>query len=132
MKELPVHRESAVIPSPFPGDAASAPLLPPEDGPSLAELFAPPKPKADAASPAASGKEDPEVRAKVTKIIDELRPYINADGGDISLISVIDGVVKVTMHGACVGCSSSLYTLQLGIEKKLKEEIPGIKYVEAV
>ena len=56
----------------------------------------------------------------------------NADGGDITLVSVIDGVVKVTMHGACVGCSSSLYTLQLGIERKLKEEIPGIKYIEAI
>jgi lysyl-tRNA synthetase class 2 len=105
-----------------------------DDGPSLADLFAPPKPAARPEAPAGSSPagEDPEVRAKVAKVLDELRPYINADGGDITLVSVVDGVVKVAMHGACADCSSSLYTLQLGVERKLREEIPGIKYVEAV
>jgi lysyl-tRNA synthetase class 2 len=116
MNQLPMHKDAPPI----------------EEGPSLADLFAPPKPKTAPGAGVAGGGEDPEMRAKVAKVIDELRPYINADGGDITLVSVIDGVVKVTMHGACVGCSSSLYTLQLGIERKLKEEIPGIKYIEAI
>jgi Fe-S cluster biogenesis protein NfuA len=105
-----------------------------EEGPSLADLFAPKPPAAPGAvvSLPPAGVEDPETRAKVAKVLDELRPYINADGGDIQLVSVLDGVVRVSMHGACVGCSSSIYTLQLGIERKLKEEIPGIRLVEAV
>lgn len=103
----------------------------PSDSPNLADLFAPPKPKSEGA-PEAAAQEDPAVRGRVETILDELRPFINADGGDIRLVSVIDGVVKVRLHGACVGCSSSMYTLQLGIERKLKEEIPGIKMVEAV
>ena len=128
MKELPMHRDPILTPS----LEASTSLPPTEDGPSLADLFAPPKPAAAPEATKVLGIEDPEIRAKVARVIDELRPYINADGGDITLLSVIDGVVKVTMHGACVGCSSSIYTLQLGIERKLKEEIPGIKYIEAV
>jgi Fe-S cluster biogenesis protein NfuA len=105
----------------------------PAEPANLADFFAPPAPKADAAAaPGATGTEDPGVRARVETILDELRPFINADGGDIRLVSVIDGVVKVRLHGACVGCSSSMYTLQLGIERKLKEEVPGIKMVEAV
>ena len=107
-------------------------LLPPEepeDGPSLAELFAPKKaPVPEAPKTAAEA----ETYAKISRIIDELRPFINADGGDIKLIGLKDGVVQVKLSGACVGCSSSLVTLQLGVERKIKEEVPDVKYVEAV
>jgi len=124
MNPLPMHPPQ---PSAAPPD--------PDEGPSLADLFAPPKPGAPAAETASlapGGVEDPEMRARVQRVLDELRPYINADGGDISLVSVADGVVRVAMHGACAGCSSSLYTLQLGVERRLREEIPGVKYVEAI
>lgn len=105
-----------------------------EDAFSLAALFAPPARSGEPAGGAGSAPpgEDASLRAQVEKVLDQVRPFIQADGGDIRLVSVIDGVVRVTMHGACVGCSSSIYTLQLGLERKLKEEIPGIKYVEAV
>lgn len=119
------------MPNPLPMSGTHSAPVP--EGPSLADLFAPPKPKEAApGEPAPAGQEDPALRARVQAILDELRPFINADGGDIELVRVVDGVVKVRMHGACVGCSSSLYTLQLGVERKIREEIPDIKMVEAV
>jgi Fe-S cluster biogenesis protein NfuA len=108
-----------------------APLLPPEetdDGPSLADLFAPKRP----AAAAAPTEADEALQAKVAAVIEELRPFINADGGDIRLVAIRDGVVQVRLSGACVGCSSSLVTLQLGVERKIKETCPDVKYVEAV
>ncbi len=125
MNPLPV---TTTQPSPAP------PLVPADEGPSLADLFAPPakEPSTSTSTSTSTAAEDPETRTRVEKVLEELRPYINADGGDIRLVSVVDGIVKVSMHGACSGCSSSLYTLQLGVERKLREEIPGIKYVEAV
>lgn len=110
----------------------AAPLLPPEepdDGTSLADLFAPKRPAETAAARTAA---EAETHAKVARIIEELRPFINADGGDIKLVGLKDGVVQVKLSGACVGCSSSLVTLQLGVERKIKEEVPDVKYVEAV
>jgi len=61
----------------------------------------------------------------------EIRPYVMQDGGDISLISYKNGVVKVLLQGACNGCPSSTFTLKQGIEKKLKE-IMGDKIQEVV
>ncbi|GIW73419.1 MAG: hypothetical protein KatS3mg102_2961 [Planctomycetota bacterium] len=103
----------------------------------LAELFAPPaasgagaeQPAPPAAEP---GPEQTELYRQVEAVLDELRPYIQMDGGDIELLGIEDGVVRVRMHGACVGCSASMYTLQLGVEQRLRETVPGIRYVEAV
>ncbi|MDO8132515.1 MAG: NifU family protein [Candidatus Brocadiales bacterium] len=59
-----------------------------------------------------------------------MRPALQADGGDIELIDVQDGVVKVRLRGACGSCPSALMTLKYGVEERLKEQIPGIKSVE--
>jgi len=74
------------------------------------------------------------LKNKVMKAIEELRPYLQADGGDIELADVDEnkGVVKVRLKGACVGCPMAQSTLQLGVEKFLKKKIPEIKWVEAV
>ncbi len=74
------------------------------------------------------------MREKILKIIDEsIRPGLQMDGGDIELVDVgSDGVVKVRLKGACGGCPMSQMTLTMGVERKLKEEIPEIKSVVAV
>jgi len=72
------------------------------------------------------------VKGKVEKALKELRPQLQADGGDIELLGVEKGVVKVKMKGACAGCPMSTMTLQLGVENFLKKKIPGIVRVEAV
>jgi len=72
------------------------------------------------------------VKDKVEKALEELRPQLQADGGDIELLGVEKGVVKVKMKGACAGCPMSTMTLQLGVENFLKKKIPGIVRVEAV
>ncbi|MBN2482973.1 MAG: NifU family protein [Candidatus Omnitrophica bacterium] len=73
------------------------------------------------------------MKEKVEKALENIRPMLQADGGDVTLVEVTsDGVVKVKLTGACGGCPMSTYTLKLGIEKRLKEEIPEIKSVEQV
>ncbi len=72
------------------------------------------------------------VKDKVEKALEEMRPQLQADGGDIELVDVKDGIVKVKMKGACVGCPMSTMTLQWGVESFLKKKIPGIVKVEAV
>ena len=73
------------------------------------------------------------MRAEVRRILDLMRPAIQADGGDLELVEVTgDGVVRVRFHGACVGCPSSSQTLQAGIERNLKQYVPGVTGVEAV
>lgn len=69
---------------------------------------------------------------KVEKTLDKIRPSLRADGGDVELIEVKDGVVKVKLTGACGGCPMSQLTLKMGIERLLKQEIPEIKEVVAV
>jgi Fe-S cluster biogenesis protein NfuA len=65
--------------------------------------------------------------------LDEVRPHLQADGGDVELVEVTDdGVVKVRMTGACAGCPMRQMTLKGGIENYLKKKIPEIKSVEAV
>ena len=71
------------------------------------------------------------MREKVEKAIEKIRPFLQQDGGDIELIDVIDGVVKVKLKGACGCCPMSQMTLKNGVEKALKEEIPEIISVEA-
>ena len=72
------------------------------------------------------------VKDKVEKALKELRPNLQADGGDVELLDVENGVVKVKMKGACAGCPMSAMTLQWGIENFLKQKVPEIVKVEAV
>ena len=73
------------------------------------------------------------MKEKVQKVIDEIKPFLKADGGDIELIEVSDdGVVKVKLVGACAGCPGAQMTLKMGVEKKLREAVPGVKEVIAV
>ena len=71
---------------------------------------------------------------RVEKVLEKIRPYIQSDGGDISLVSVDEasGIVKVTLSGACGTCPSSTATLKGGVERMVKQEIPEIKEVVAV
>jgi len=73
-----------------------------------------------------------DLRARVEKVLDTIRPYIQGDGGDIELVDVADGIVQVRLAGACVGCMHSMMTLQAGIERMLKQEVPEVRVVEAV
>ena len=72
------------------------------------------------------------VEERVQKALDELRPNLQADGGDVQLVAVENGVVKVKLKGACAGCPMSTMTVQWGIENFLKKKIPEITKVEAV
>jgi len=72
------------------------------------------------------------VKDRVEKALEELRPQLQADGGDIELLEVEKGVVKVKMKGACAGCPMRTMTLQLGVENFLRKRIPEIVRVEAV
>jgi Fe-S cluster biogenesis protein NfuA len=77
-------------------------------------------------------KEIQTMREKLEKALDKIRPALMADGGNVELIDVDDGVVKVKLTGACGGCPMSQMTLKMGIERMLKQEIPEIKEVESV
>ncbi len=72
------------------------------------------------------------VQKKVEKALDEIRPNIQADGGDVKLISVDNGTVKVKLQGHCVGCPMSALTLKQGIESHIKQRVPEITKVENV
>jgi Fe-S cluster biogenesis protein NfuA len=70
---------------------------------------------------------------KVKAVLDEIRPYLKADGGDAELVEVTDeGVVRIRLVGACGHCPMSTMTLKMGIEKRLRESIPEIREVIAV
>ena len=73
------------------------------------------------------------MRDEVQKVLDTVRPSLQADGGDAELVDVgDDGVVKLRLTGACAGCPMSQLTLKEGIEKVLKEKIPQVTSVESV
>ena len=72
------------------------------------------------------------MREKVEKVLEEIKVMLRADGGDVELVDVIDGVVKVRLQGACAACPSAQMTLKMGIEKTLKEKIPEVKEVVEV
>jgi Fe-S cluster biogenesis protein NfuA len=72
------------------------------------------------------------MKEKVDKVLDKIRPSLQADGGDVELVNVEDGVVKVRLTGACGGCPMSQMTLKMGIERLLKQELPEIQEVVAV
>lgn len=72
------------------------------------------------------------VEARVRKALDEIRPSIQADGGNIELVAIEKDVVKVRLQGACVGCPMSALTLKQGVERLIKAKVPEIRSVEAV
>jgi Fe-S cluster biogenesis protein NfuA len=73
------------------------------------------------------------MKERVEEALKKIRPMLQADGGDVELIDVTeDNTVKVKLKGACGSCPMSSYTLKLGIEQRLKEEIPGIKEVVSI
>ena len=73
------------------------------------------------------------ISQKVQKALERVRPYLQADGGDISLVEVTsDNIVKVKLLGACHGCPYSLQTLKAGVEQALLKEVPEIKGVVSV
>lgn len=73
-----------------------------------------------------------ETEKKVQAVLAEIRPQIQADGGDIDLIAVENNVVKVRLRGACAGCPMSALTLKQGVERLVKQKVPEIQSVEAV
>ncbi len=71
-----------------------------------------------------------ELKAKVEEALDEIRPFLQSDGGDISLISIDESkIVKVQLEGACVGCSVNQMTLKSGVEMTIKKHAPQIESV---
>ncbi len=72
------------------------------------------------------------MREQVEKVLEKVRPVLRLDGGDVELVDVNDGTVKVRLTGACGGCPMATMTLKMGIEQILKREIPEVKEVVAV
>lgn len=73
------------------------------------------------------------MKDEVKKALDSIRPYLQADDGDIELVDISeDGIVKVKLTGACIVCPLSVITLRAGIERSLLRQVPGIKRVESV
>lgn len=73
-----------------------------------------------------------ELYNQVNEVLNDFRPSLQADGGDVELVGVEEGIVKVRLKGACFGCPMSTMTLKMGIEKYLKERLPEIKKVISV
>ncbi len=74
-----------------------------------------------------------ELETKVIKVIEQIRPYLQADGGDISFVELTsDNVVNVELQGACGSCPFSRMTLKNGVEEAMKKALPEIKSVEAI
>ena len=74
-----------------------------------------------------------QLESRVSEALNKIRPYLEADGGDISLVEITsDNVVKVELHGNCVGCSMSMMTMKAGVEQSVKSAVPEISKVEAV
>lgn len=76
--------------------------------------------------------ENQELKTKVLEALNKIRPALQADGGDVELIDVVENVVRVRLTGACGGCPMSQMTLQMGIQRAIKEVVPEIERVEAV
>ena len=76
---------------------------------------------------------DENTKQRIKQKLEELRPMLQRDGGDVELVDITDdGVVKVKLTGRCAGCPMSVVTLKMGIEGYLKKEIPEVKSVEDV
>lgn len=73
------------------------------------------------------------MKEEVLKVLEQVRPALQADGGDVELVDVTDtGTVKVRLKGACGSCPMSTMTLKMGIERAMKEKVPGVKEVVQV
>lgn len=72
------------------------------------------------------------MREQVEKSLQKIRPMLQADGGDVELVDVEDGIVKLRLQGACAGCPGAQMTLKMGVERQLKQDVPDLKAVEAV
>ena len=73
------------------------------------------------------------VEGRVQRVLELIRPAVQSDGGDLELVGITpEGIVQIRLHGACVGCPSSAATLQIGIEKNLKDHVPEVRSVQAV
>jgi Fe-S cluster biogenesis protein NfuA len=79
-----------------------------------------------------AGRRVNMTKEQVEDVLAKVRPMLQRDGGDVELVDVEDGVVKVRLTGACGGCPMATLTLKRGIEAKLKEEIPEVKEVVSV
>jgi Fe-S cluster biogenesis protein NfuA len=73
-----------------------------------------------------------DMREKIEKALERIRPALQADGGDVELVDVTGGVVKVRLKGACGGCPMSQMTLTRGVEQTIKKAVPEVERVEAV
>lgn len=74
-----------------------------------------------------------EIKENVEKALNEIRPFLNTDGGDISLVEIIDNKhVKVRLEGACTNCSLSISTMKAGVETTIKKFVPQIETVENI
>ncbi len=80
---------------------------------------------------AKQGRKDGVMRERVEAALNKIRPLLQADGGDVELVDVTDGVVKVRLTGACGGCPMSQMTLKMSVEKAVKEEVPEVTEVVA-
>jgi Fe-S cluster biogenesis protein NfuA len=69
---------------------------------------------------------------EVSDVLDKLRPFLQRDGGDVELVDVEDGIIKLKLVGACGSCPSSTITLKAGIERALLEEVEGVQEVVQV
>lgn len=72
------------------------------------------------------------MKERIEAALDRIRPYLQRDGGDVELVGVEDGVVKVRLRGTCGGCPMATMTLKQGIERTLKQMVPEVKEVVAV
>ena len=72
------------------------------------------------------------MQERIEKVLDQIRPALMRDGGNVELVEVNDGVINVRLTGACGSCPMSTMTLKMGIERVLKQEIPEVKEVVAV
>lgn len=75
---------------------------------------------------------DEALKPRVEAVLEMIRPAVQGDGGDIDLVDIVDGIVQLRLAGACVGCMHSMMTLQVGIERMLKQHVPEVKAVEAM
>jgi Fe-S cluster biogenesis protein NfuA len=69
---------------------------------------------------------------RVDRALDQIRPAIRMDGGEVELVEIEEGIAKVRMMGACGGCPMSTMTLKMGIERAIRQAVPEVKAVEAV
>ena len=83
-------------------------------------------------APAKTAKAAETDEEKIRAMLEEIRPYLQRDGGDCEFVSYESRVVNIRLHGACGSCPSSLMTLRMGIENALREQVPDIEMVQNV